>query len=64
VYTYSVKLGVRRDIARYVAGLLHAERRRRGTRRGDPVTAARSLVLAVISPYVRDTHERLGEITV
>jgi hypothetical protein len=60
-YTYSVKLAVHRNTARYVAALLRSERRRRGTRRGTRVLSPFKQAIFVLA-WFRDKPdiERLG----
>jgi hypothetical protein len=61
VYTYSAKLDVHRNTVRYVAALLRAERRRRGTRRGTRRLSPFKQAIYVLA-WMRDKPdiERLG----
>jgi hypothetical protein len=61
VYTYSVKLDVHRNTARYLAALLRAERRRRATRKGTRALSPFKQAIFVLA-WFRDKPdiERLG----
>lgn len=61
MYLYSVKLDVHCNTARYVAALLRAERRRRGTRKGTRVLSPFKQAIFVLA-WFRDKPdiERLG----
>lgn len=61
MYLYSVKLDVHRNTARYLAALLRAERRRRGTRRGTRALSPFKQAIFVLA-WLRDKSdiERLG----